>query len=250
MQAQAHTVLGATRVNESTCDIHDVTRAASDLIAFGCTLGATQFFDSFMQIQFSSIVSSYANEIIAAVDEGIISAQEALQEIRLEYAELSAKVIFYGQNSVTVAAGAMQVQSGLSIIGTSRGASAMFGIPYVTHGVNNVYEGAANIYHGLGAPNAVGPVRKFYQMQFGSVQNGNIAYYSADLILSMHGMLKLVRRRDSTELLTYDPLNYEHAYKQMGKLTLAFEALVDALTITTLIDESKSAQLRQQTSEH
>ena len=66
----------------------------------------------------------------------------------------------------------------------------------------------------------------------------------------MHGMLKLVRRRDSTESFTYDPLNYEHAYKQMGKRTLAYEGLVDALTITTLIDESKSAQPRQQASEH
>jgi len=36
----------------------------------------------------------------------------------------------------------------------------------------------------------------------------------------------------------------------MGKLILAFEGLVDALTITTLIDESKSAQPRQQASEH
>ena len=42
------------------------------------------------------------------------------------------------------------------------------------------------------------------------------------------------------QLFTRDPINYEMAYKQMGKLALAFEALVDGITINTMINESIS----------
>ncbi|WP_262373223.1 DUF4225 domain-containing protein [Pseudomonas prosekii] len=241
MQAQAHTVLGATRVNESTCDIHDVTRAASDLIAFGCTLGATQFFDSFMQIQFSSIVSSYANEIIAAVDEGIISAQEALREIRLEYAELSSKALFYAQNGAGVIAGAMQLESGISKLGNTRGLGLIAGGPLIAHGVNNIYEGFGNIYNGPGAPSVVGPIRKIYQEQLEDPQTGNMAYYSVDLYLSIQELASSVRRPNSVQLFRRDPLNYQMAYKQLGKPALAFEAIMDGITTTSIINEINTA---------
>ncbi|MFL1512835.1 DUF4225 domain-containing protein [Pseudomonas prosekii] len=241
MQAQAHTVLGATRVNESTCDIHDVTKAASDLIAFGCTLGATQFFDSFMQIQFSSIVSSYANEIIAAVDEGIISAQEALQEISLEYAELSSKALFYTQNGAGVIAGAMQLESGISKLGNTRGLGLIVGGPLIAHGVSNIYEGVGNIYNGPGAPSVVGPIRKIYQEQLEDPQTGNMAYYSVDLYLSIQGLASSVRRPYSVQLFRRDPLNYQMAFKQLGKPALAFEAIMDGITTTSIINEINTA---------
>lgn len=237
MQAQVLTAPGATRVNESTCDIHDVTRVASDLVAFGCTLGATQFFDSFMQIQFNSIVSSYANEIVAAVDEGIINAQEALREISLEYAELSSKALFYAQNGVGVLAGVMQVQTGTSLLKNSRGINFLAGGAYIAHGSNNIYEGLGNIYNGPQAPGVVGPIRKGYQTINGDVSKGNITYYSTDLALSIYGVLRTVRKKKSIEFFHIDPLNYEYAYKQTGMLSLVFEGLIDAITIKSINDE-------------
>lgn len=65
-------------VNETSCDIHDVTKAASDLVSVGCDIGMTHFLDGFTRLQFSSIVSDYVNEIIRAVDDGVISAWQGL----------------------------------------------------------------------------------------------------------------------------------------------------------------------------
>lgn len=233
------TAHGGMKVSEKTCDIHDVVKSASDLVAFGCSVGATQLHDSFMQIQFSSIVSSFANEIILAVDEGIISAQQGIQQIRDEYAELSSKALFYAQNGVGVVAGAMQVEAGVSKLGKTRGVG-ITGVPLIAHGVNNIYEGMGNIYNGPGSPSVTGPIREFYQERLGSVYEGNMVYYSIDLYLSISGVSSLVRKPDSMQLFSHDPINYEMAYKQMGKLALAFEALADAITIKNMISETNT----------
>lgn len=227
-------------MNEQTCDIHDVVKSASDLVAFGCSIGATQLYDSFMQIQFSSIVSSFANEIILAVDEGIISAQQGIQKIRDEYDELSSKALFYAQNGVGVIAGAMQVEAGVSKLGKTRGVGVITGFPLIAHGVNNIYEGMGNIYNGPGAPSVTGPVREFYQERLGGVYEGNMAYYSVDLYLSISGVSSLVRKPHSMQLFSRDPINYEMAYKQMGKLALAFEALAEVITIKNMISETNT----------
>ena len=241
-QARALTVLGGVRMNDETCDIHDVTKAASDLVAFGCSIGAIQLYDSFLQLQFSSIVSSYANEVIQAVDEGLTSAKQGLREIKEEYAELSSKAQFYAHNGVGVLAGIMQVQTGASLTGNTRGFKAAVGVAYFAHGVNNIYEGVGNIYNGPETPGVVGPIREGYQWLAGDVHTGNIVYYSVDLSLSAFGALKPVRKVGSTEFFTRDPLNYERAYKQMSRLSLAFEALVDSITIKSLTDEFISKQ--------
>ena len=146
-------------MNEDSCDINDVTRAASDLVAFGCKIGATQLYDSFTQLRFSEIVSDYANEIIRAVDEGVISAKQGLQELREEYSELSAKSIFYFQNGVNIASGTLQIQAGAVVLGAGRGKAGVTGAILIGHGFNNVYEGVGNIYRGPDKPSLVGPMR-------------------------------------------------------------------------------------------
>lgn len=222
-------------MSDQECDIHDVTRSAVDLVALGCTLGAMHLYDSTAQLQFSSVVSSYANEIIRAVDEGIISAWEGVQEIRAEYAELT----FYVQNTIVVAAGAMQVEAGIMVTGNTRGVGAPYGFMLVSHGVNNIVEGAGNIKNGPDAPSTVGPVRKVYQYATGDVYQGDMAYYSADLFLSGLGMARKVRKPDSVQLFRSDPKNYQRAYQQFNKIALFFEALVDSITIGSMLSEEK-----------
>jgi hypothetical protein len=224
-------------MNEDSCDINDVTRAASDLVAFGCQIGATQLYDSFSQIKFGEIVSAYANEIIRAVDEGVISAKQGLQELREEYSELSAKSMFYFQNGVGIAAGSMQLQAGALVISASRGRAGVKGAALVAHGINNIYEGVGNIYVGPEKPSILGPIRMAYQKTFGP-ENGNLAYYTFDFYLSINGMMRFVRKPDSVQLFNRDPINYERGYKQMGALALALEALADSITLTTIIKES------------
>ena len=63
-------------MNEQSCDIHDVAKAASDLVALGCTIGASNFYDGVTQLQFSSIVSNYVNEVIKDVNDGVVRAWE------------------------------------------------------------------------------------------------------------------------------------------------------------------------------
>lgn len=233
-------VFGAARMNDKSCDIHDVTKAASDLVAFGCSIGATQLYDSFLQLQFSSIVSSFANEIIAAVDEGLISSRKGLQEILDEHAKLLSKATFYAQNGIGIVAGAMQVQTGASLIANSRGIKLAGGLVYVAHGANNIYESAGNIYNGPETPGTVGPVRRTYQYLAKDSKTGNVTYYSVDLGLSAFSVMNLVRKDNTFELFRKDPANYERAYWQMGKLALAFEALVDTITIKNIADERAS----------
>jgi hypothetical protein len=199
-------------------------------------------YDSFNQLRFGEIVSAYANEIIRAVDDGLISAKQGLQELREEYSELSAKSMFYFQNGVTIAAGSMQLQAGALVISASRGRDGVKGAALVAHGINNIYEGVGNIYVGPEKPGTLGPIRMAYQKTFG-IENGNLAYYTFDLYLSIHGMMKLVRKPDTVQLFNKDPINYERGYKQMGTLALALEAFADSITLRTIIKESIPAKL-------
>ncbi|WP_277758285.1 DUF4225 domain-containing protein [Pseudomonas sp. A34-9] len=229
-------------MNEDSCDINDVTRAASDLVAFGCQIGATQLYDSFSQLRFGEIVSSYANEIIRAVDEGVISAKQGLQILRNEYSELSTKSMFYFQNGVSIAAGSLQLQAGALVISASRGRDSVKGAALVAHGINNIYEGVGNIYVGPEKPSILGPIRMAYQKIFG-LENGNLAYYTFDFYLSINGMMNLVRKPDTVQLFNKDPINYERGYKQMGSLALTLEAFADSSTLSTIIKESIPAKL-------
>jgi hypothetical protein len=223
-------------MNEDSCDIHDVTKAASDLVAVGCNISMTHFADGMTRLRFSSIVSSYADEVIQAVDEGLISAWQGLQELRAEHEELLSKARFYLQNGVGVVAGVMQVRTGVSVIGSSGGLGVVAGGVIVGHGANNIYEGLSNIYHGPEVPGSVGPVRRIYRTILDDY-HGDVAYYSIDLFSSAYGVFRKVPKPGSVELFRRDPINYERAYEQMGKLALAFEALIDFLTINAIIAE-------------
>ena len=229
-------------MNEDSCDINDITRAASDLVAFGCQIGATQLYDSFTQLRFSEIVSSYANEIIRAVDEGVISAKQGLKELWKEHSDLLKNVSFYAQNGVGVAAGVMQLQIGTIQFSNKSPQSIFAGALYSAHGINNIHEGIVNIYNGPDAQSTVGPIRKLYQFVANDTHKGNIAYYSVDLILSGLGMLQHVRKPGSMELFNHDPINYERAYNQMSNLSLALELLIDSITVKNI---SEGTEFRQ-----
>ncbi|MFJ7111201.1 DUF4225 domain-containing protein [Pseudomonas sp. NPDC098740] len=227
-------------MNETSCDIHDVNKAAADLVALGCAVGATHFHDGITQLQFNSMVSSYANEIIKAVDEGLITAWEGVQSITNEYAELSSKAIFYAQNGIGVVAGAMQVEVGVAVTVGSGGWAAPLGEMFIAHGANNIYEGFGNIYNGPETPSVLGPVRWIYQDAVGGEYQGDMLYGSMDLLLSGIGIIRLIRKPDSVQLFRHDPINYERAYIQTGKAALFFEALVDYITLNSMLSKEKS----------
>lgn len=225
-------------MNEDSCDIHDVTRAASDLVAVGCNIGTTHFPDGLARLRFGSIISSYANEVIQAVDEGLISAWEGVEAIRAEYEGLSSKARFYLQNGIGVAAGVMQVRTGVAVAGTPGMFGVVPGVLLVAHGTNNIYEGLSNIYYGPDVPSTLGPVRRGYQAMLRDDYRGNMIYYSLDLFLSGYGVLRSVPKSGMFELFRRDPINYERAYQQSGKLALTLEAFVDFFTVSAIAQEN------------
>lgn len=220
-------------MNESSCDIHDVTRSASDLVAAGCAIGMAHIPDGFARLRFGSMVAAYVDEVIQAVDEGVISAWQGVQEIRAEYEDLASKARFYLQNGVGVVAGVMQVRTGFTIIGTPGGLGVIPGTLMVGHGANNIYESFGNIYRGPGAPSTVGPVRSAYRVMSND-GDGDMVYYSVDLWLSAYGLFRYVQKPGAVELFRRDPINYEVAFRQAGKLALSLEVLVDLLTIDAM----------------
>ncbi|WP_218571414.1 DUF4225 domain-containing protein [Pseudomonas sp. DG56-2] len=221
------------KMNEASCDIHDVARSAKNLVSLSCTLGATHFDDGTKQLQFNTFVASYVDGVIRAVEDGAISAWEGMQEIQQEYADLYEKASFYAQNAVGVLGGAVQVEAGTAMISTVVGAP--IGGILIAHGTNNIYEGLGNIYNGYSAPSVVGPTRELYRKIVDNPSDGDIAYYSADIVLSILGMAKQVRTAGSVELFIKDPINYRRAYQQAGKTALAFEVLVDYYSVKTIM---------------
>ncbi|MFW0758875.1 DUF4225 domain-containing protein [Pseudomonas sp. H11T01] len=196
--------------------------------------------DGFMRLRFSSIVSSYANEIIQAVDEGMISAWQGLQQIRAEHAELLAKALFYTQNGISVLAGGAQIKAGVVVAGASWGVGVVPGALLVGHGANNIAEGVANIYNGPDTPASQGPIRRGYQALFRDSYSGNVAYYTTDLILSGYGMFRMVRKPGSVQLFRFDPVSNERVYQQAGMVALFFEGLVDSITLKAIYEESQT----------
>ncbi|MNH41763.1 hypothetical protein D3C79_1033230 [compost metagenome] len=67
-----------------------------------------------------------------------------------------------------------------------------------------------------------------------------MAYGAIDLFLSASGMVRLIRKTDSVQLFRRDSLNYEPAYQQSGRLALFFEALVDSITINSMVSEERA----------
>lgn len=224
-------------MNDQQCDIHDVTRAAADLVALGCTLGATHFYDSVIQIQFGSVISNYVNEVISNVNDGVISAWDGVQEIVSEHAELWSRGAFYIKNGMGVAAGAIQVEAGVTVIGGSGGWALPYGGMLIAHGGNNIYEGFGNIYNGPDSEPVQGPLRQAYQALLEDEHKGDVFYGSMDLFLSGGSMLRLVRKPGSVQLFKHDSINYERAYVQYGKMALFFEGLVDAITLSSMLGE-------------
>lgn len=228
-------LFGVAKVNEQSCDINDVAKAGSDLVALGCTISATNFYDGMIQLEFGAVVSNYVNEIINDVNDGIKSAWEGVQEIKAEYAELASKASFYAQNGIGVVAGVMQIKVGIKTSGSAYGLGVPVGALFVAHGVNNIYEGGMNIYNGPAGKAAQGPTRRAYQALFKDEYSGNMAYGVVDLALSARGMMQPIRKTNSVQLFRRDPVNYEPAYQQVGKLALLFEVLVNSVTINSMV---------------
>ena len=221
-------------MNDQQCDIHDVTKAASDLMSLGCSASGTYLPDSVMQLTFSSAIANYLNGVIRDVNDRVISAWEGMQKLKSEYDELADKIMLYAKNGIGIAGGVMQVKTGTQSIVSTRGFGFVYGGPMIMHGFNNIYEGATNIYNGNNE--AVGFIRYGYRKFYKGTYQGDMAYYSTDLLLSATGLARRVEKEGTFKLFRHMPTDSENAYKQTGKISLMLEALVDALSLNSLVN--------------
>ena len=227
-------------MKEQLCTLKDVDQAAEKLMALGCKVSAMHINDGAARLGFLGEIRAFAEEVYQDIGDGVISAAEGVEALWDEHEALRDKASFYLTNGITVAGGVVQVELGTVITGASGGTAVPVGGLMISHGVNNIYEGIGNIYNGPNKPSVVGPTRWLYQEIAGGVYEGNIAYGTTDLALSAYGVFRLVRTPGSAQLFRQDPINYENAYKQAGRLSLLLEGSVDAITINSMINEEKS----------
>ena len=187
-----------------------------------------------MQLTFSSAIANYLNGVIRDVNDRVISAWEGMQKLKSEYDELADKIMLYAKNGIGIAGGVMQVKTGAQSIVSTRGFGFVYGGPMIMHGFNNIYEGATNIYNGNNE--AVGFIRYGYRKFYKGTYQGDMAYYSTDLLLSATGLARRVEKEGTFKLFRHMPTDSENAYKQTGKISLMLEALVDALSLNSLLN--------------
>lgn len=225
-------------VKDQHCTLKDVNQVAEELMALGCKVSAMHINDGAARLGFLGEISAFAEEVFQDIEDGIISAAEGVEAFWDEHEALRDKAAFYVVNGITMAGGVAQVELGVAVSGASYGLGAPLGMFLIAHGTNNIYEGFGNIYNGPQLPSTVGLTRFLYQQRMGSVYKGNMAYGYMDLTLSGAGMMRLSRKAQSIQLFRHDPVNYERAYKQAGKIALFFEGTVDATTIYSMSQEA------------
>jgi type VI secretion system Hcp family effector len=90
------------------------------------------------------------------------------------------------------------------------------GVITAAHGANNIYENSRNLLERN--PDTRGPLRNVYQYIAGSEGGGNITYGTADVGLSVYGVLTPTIKPDAWRIFKYIKADYEMAYKQVQAL--------------------------------
>ncbi|MPQ69544.1 MULTISPECIES: DUF4225 domain-containing protein [unclassified Pseudomonas] len=220
-----------------------VSQAARKLGSQASTLGARHIKDGALRLQFNREVSYYARSIVIDVELGKKSPEQGLKELKDEQKSLLSQSLAVAQKGVGAIAGAFQFATGAGICYASAGTLCLFaGVPMMAHGTNNMYENGRNLLRGRS--DTQGPVRKGYQAIAktlgGGELEGNMAYGAMDLTMSAYGVGRMVLKPDSWRLFRYVNTDYIRAYKAIGKNSLVFEGVSDALTGRSMYLEYRS----------
>lgn len=232
-----------TLCKASSCDYWAVSTAAANLTQQACTLGARYINDGTLRLQFNREVSYYARGIVNDVAQGRKSADQGLKEIKSEQSSLLSQASEIAQKGVGVIAGALQFATGAGVCYGSVGTLCLFiGTPMMVHGANNVYENGRNLLENRG--DTEGPIRKGYQAVAKSFKyterEGNIAYGSLDVGMSIYGAGRLVLKPDAWRLFRYARTDYVRAYKNTPTSVLLLELTSDTITTQGIYKEWKN----------
>lgn len=228
------------RCEPDSCDYWAVSKAAGNLTGQACTLAARHIKDGTLRLQFNREVSYYARGIVNDVAQGRKSAAQGLREIKNEQNSLLSQSWEVAKKGAGVVAGGIQILTGAGVCYGSGGTLCLvFGGSMILHGVNNIYENGRNLLEDR--TDTQGPTRKVYQSiakGLGqSEREGNIAYGSMDVALSVYGLGRHVLKPDSWRLFRYVRTDYVRSYKNMGPSAINFEAFTNFQTIKQTYQE-------------
>lgn len=228
---------------KSACDFWDVSQAASYLVSQACTLSGRHIKDGGLRASFNREVAYYARGIVRDVENGRKTPDEGMKALLSEKRTLIKQAADIAQKGIGIVAGTMQMRLGAQICMGSGGLLCPFlGAPLLAHGANNVYENGSNLAKGRSDAN--GPLRGIYQKAAvalgGTKQDGDVAFGTADLALSVFSMNTLVVGRGAWKLFRYVRADYVKAYSQMGVGALGFEAVANTITLKSMIEAYQS----------
>ncbi|UVH53529.1 DUF4225 domain-containing protein [Pseudomonas sp. CBS] len=216
--------------NPTFHDIWMVSQAGAYLTNQACTISARHIKSGIVRLQFNREVAYYARSIVRDVEEGKKSVDQGLLEIKNEQKHLMNQSMEVARKGVGVIAGALQFATGAGICYASVGTLCVLaGIPIMAHGANNMYENGRSLIDGQG--DTAGPVRSGYHAAAKSLgygeREGDMAYGSADIGMSIYSLARLVLKPDAWRLFRYIRADKQRAYKTMGGTALGVEAYID-----------------------
>ena len=241
--------MGQSRMNRmsercapGSCDYWMVSAAAGKLGSQASTLGVRHIKDGTLRLQFNCEVAYYAKGIVDDVSQGKKTPEQGLEELKNEHNSLLIQSWEVAKKGAGVIAGAMQVITGGGICYVSVGTLCLVaGVPLMAHGANNIYENGRNLL--VDRSDTEGPVRKGYQAIAKSAgyedREGNLAYSSVDLGLSVYGLTRHLLKPGAWRLFRYVRTDYVRSYKEMGVGAWGLEIQTDFQTGKQIYQEFK-----------
>ncbi|PWB31085.1 hypothetical protein DCO48_18115 [Pseudomonas sp. SDI] len=219
-----------------------VCEAANNLTKQACTLGSQHLQDGMLQLQFTREIAYFTKSLVNDVEAGRKTPEEAVLAMKMEQRSLLDQSSTATRQGAAAIAGALQIASGVGACYASAMTLCLgIGLPLIAHGINNVYEGGRNLWEGRS--DTEGPVRKGYQSAAkalgGDAHDGNIAYGTVDIGLSIYGIGKLVVKPDTWRLFRYINSDYIRNYRAMGSASLMLESHVNLESGKQIYKETK-----------
>jgi len=195
--------------------------------------------DGVLRGQFNRDMAYYVRQVLEDVRNGRVRTEDAQKAIDFDWVLWTERALVISRQGIGLVAGSYQIVGGAALCATVTG--CIVGLPLALHGGNNVSENFENLR--TGRDDYVGPVRRLYQNASiavgGSPSHGNMAYWGADIGLSVHGLLRKVRGAGSWKLFKEIESDFVRAYTEMSKFSVRVDIAADVSTLEQAYQESK-----------
>ena len=196
------------------------------------------------QQAFMDEITTFAQQIVSEVESGQKSYEQGCAELKTEEKSLDKQIKNWSLIGLSVLGGIGLTMTGLALCST--GVGCVIGGILVAHGANGIEEGVRGII--AGDSNQSGFLKDTYKAgarELGFDEGvGELAYNLIDLGVSVHGKLKLIPKLNEygnpiRKLFYYGRKDLEMAYKQMSSKLLGAEILMDANSLSNIVDKVK-----------